>query len=64
MDKEELLVIRKNVATILLNHGTKCLCGHNEWCDGCSPSSSENKLFSDMMDYFNDMINKAKEDEK
>jgi hypothetical protein len=56
MEKEDLLKIRSDVKDILYKHGTRCLCGHDEWCEGCSPSSTENRLFNEVMDYFDKLI--------
>ena len=29
---------------IYSNSAGGCLCGHNEWCENCSPNSSKNEM--------------------
>lgn len=56
MKKEDVLEIKNGVRDILIKSGTRCLCGRNEWCSGCSPSSYENNILDKVMKYFDELI--------
>lgn len=56
MEKEDLIKIKNSVRHILIGNGTSCLCGRNEWCSGCSPSSYENMILEEVMNYFDELI--------
>lgn len=48
-ENEKLKLLLSVVGTCLdeiinTNKGGGCLCGHGEWCENCSPSSSKNKM--------------------
>lgn len=52
-NNNDLLKFKSDILKILNEHSGSCLCGHNEWCDRCSPSSQSRKLISELKNYLN-----------